>query len=161
MPNFTIRRRRKKVPERQVAPKHTEEKIDEAEEIASIESEDSLIESTISELKETKLDRTRTVPQHYENTPQRRPIAQNNRPQRQNLTRFATQTQNPASYQNCFATPRHIPNQYTRKPTMQRHVPNSRTKCGGAKLIYRSYYGAGGEHLDTRTKSILLYNHCF
>ena len=50
---------------------------------------------------------------------------------------------------------------YTRKPTMDFVNPYTQYRRGGAKIRHRSHYGAGGEHLDTRTKAALLYRHCF
>ena len=61
--------------------------------------------------------------------------------------------QNPAPTQN---RPQYPP---PRAP--QDRNPHSKRKGGGARMRYSSHYGIGGEHLDTRTKSVLLYNHCF
>ena len=161
MPNFRIRRRRKPDPEPTPAAPPQEEKIDDTEEMISESEDEAYIDKAMSDLKLSNLSRENPVPQkptpvvnqpHY--PPQRVP-------QYQKPTNVVYQNPKPASYRNQYPTHNRIPTQYTRKPTMEIANPRSKNRRGGTKIRYNTHYGAGGEHLDTRTKSIMLYNHCF
>ena len=161
MPNFTIRRRRKKVEEAppQVAP--AEEKIDNTEEYMSESSDETAIDDAMRDLKVAPAPRRENRPQYVQRRPQVVPKQEYYRPQYQNQANVVRQNPKPASYQYPNQGRPHIPDQYQRKPTMQIANPRSKTKRGGAKLRFNSHYGADGEHLDTRIKSNLLYHHCF
>ncbi len=161
MPNFTIRRRRKKVEQPQPTPKPEEKKIDETEEYMSESSDSVAIDQAMSDLKVTPLKKEQKQPQYQQREAQHRPSNQYYHPQYQKPTNVVQQTQKTASYPNQNPTRPHIPNQYQRKPTMAIHNPRSKNRRGGPSMRFSSHYGAGGEHLDTRTKSILLYHHCF
>ena len=161
MPNFKIRRRRKVVEEQPPQAPPQEEKHDEMEESYSDPSEEAAIEDAMRDLKVTKLQRSDNGPQYAERRPQVAPKQEYYRPQYQNPTNVVRQNPNPASYRYPKQARPHIPDQYQRKPTMQIANPRSKSKRGGTKLRFNSHYGTGGEHLDTRTKSILLYQHCF
>lgn len=165
MPNFKIRRRRKQVSQTpQTAPppnSPTEEKIDQMEEIISESEEERYIDNAMSDLKISKLARQDPVPQKRVQFAKRPQYAPQTVPQYQKRASVAYQQAKPASYPNQYTTQQQLPNQYTRKPTMQIANPRSKLSRGGNKLRFNSHYGADGEHLDTRTKSIMLYNHCF
>lgn len=165
MPNFKIRRRRKVVDPPPPPNPPQEEKVDHMEESMSDSSEEAAIDAALNDLSMTKLQRPQKQPSVSAPPQQRRPQVpaqpQYYRPQYQNPANVVRQQPNPASYPNRNPGRSHIPNQYTRNPTMQIQNPRSKRTQGGAKLRFTSHYGAGGEHLDTRTKSILLYNHCF
>ena len=161
MPNFTIRRRRKKVEQPEPTPKAEEMKIDETEEYMSESSDSVAIDQAMSDLKVTPLKKEQRQPQYQQREVQRRPTNQHYRPQYQKPANVVQQNPKPTSYPNRNPTRPHIPNQYQRKPTMAIHNPRHRNKRGGPSMRFSSHYGAGGEHLDTRTKSIMLYNHCF
>ena len=165
MPNFKIRRRRRKV---DPPPPEPEEKMDEAEESVSMESEEMLIDKALEGLQVSKLNRQKSVPQYQPTKPavqQRQPQVQHNlaqtRPQLQNHANVVNNRQKSASHMRHLHGRSHIPNQYTSRPTMAIQNPRSKLRRGGANMRFSSHYGAGGEHLDTRTKSVLLYNHCF
>lgn len=168
MPNFKIRRRKKIVEPPIQPPPVQEEKVDEFEETMSEPSEEMMIDAAMKELQVTPLQRRRTEPQKQHvnrvpsiSRPQKPQYTPNTRPQYKTPTNVVTPPPNPARYRQKFQAPPRIPDQYTRKPTMAIQNPRSKTRRGGAALHFSSHYGAGGEHLDTQTKSVLLYNHCF
>ena len=161
MPNFTIRRRRKKVEEAppEVAP--AEEKIDNTEEYMSESSDETAIDDAMRDLNIQPAPRTQSRPQYRQSEPPPVPKRDYTRPQYQNPTNVARQPTKYASYPQRNPTRPHIPNQYQRTPTMAIQNPRSKRKGGGTRLRFNSHYGTGGEHLDTHTKSLMLYNHCF
>ena len=161
MPNFTIRRRRKKVEEKPAPVETQEEKHDSAEEYMSESSDEVAIDEAMRDLKVTPLDRTPKRPQSRRSEPPPAPRQQYNRPHYQKPATVDRKVPNRATYLNPEPTRAHIPDQYQRKPTMAIQNPRSKTRRGGSRLRFSSHYGTGGEHLDTRTKSIMLYNHCF
>ena len=124
-------------------------------------SEEAAIDNAMKDLKVSNLERQPIKPQYRETRPQPAPQRQYTRPQYQNPSIIAHQPPKPASYTTPNPTRPRIPNQYQRTPTMAIANPRSKRTRGGAKMHFRSHYGTGGEHLDTRTKSILLYQHCF
>ena len=73
----------------------------------------------------------------------------------------APETQHPTKNRQNYRSLYHTTDPYLRKPTMQFENPLRKKRGGARKLRYNSHYGVGGEHLDTRTKSTLLYHHCF
>ena len=159
MPNFTIRRRKKPQATAPPPKPKEEEKVDEMEESYTDESEEEHIEKALGELKIQKQpQKTTTKSVRFQNEPQR-PVARH--PQYQNQTNFVPQTYSQTSNrQNVWGRPR-INDPYTRKPTMRLENSGRHRKRGGSKLRFRSHYGAGGEHLDTRTKSSMLLSYCF
>ena len=165
MPNFKIRRRRKQ--EQQPAPVNpprsepVEEKIDPNEEVLTESSEEMYIDQAMSDLKMSKVAKPDPVPQKPAPVVNRPQYPQQRRPQYQKRATPVYQNPKPASYRNPYTTQNRIHTQYTRKPTMQIQNPRSKTTRGGAKIRFGSHYGTGGEHLDTHTKSLMLYNHCF
>ena len=160
MPNFTIRRRRKKVEDPKPTPEPVETKVDETEEYMSESSDSAAIDQAMSDLKVTPLQKQQRQPQYQPREAQPVQHKQYYRPQYQKPANIVRQQPKPASYPNRNPTRPHIPNQYQRKPTMAIHNPRSKSKRGGSSMRYSTHYGYGGEHLDTRTKSVLLYNHC-
>ena len=161
MPNFTIRRRRKKVEEKPAPVETREEKIDSAEEYMSDDSDGAAIDEAMRDLKVTPLERTPKRPQSRRSEPPPAPRHQYNRPHYQNPANVVRKRPNHATYANPKPTRPHIPDQYQRNPTMAIQNPRSKTRRGGSKLRFNSHYGTGGEYLDTHTKSLMLYNHCF
>ena len=161
MPNFTIRRRRKKVEEKPAPVQPQEEKNDSVEEYMSDSSESVAIDEAMRDLKITPLDRTPKRPQSRRSEPPSAPVRQYNRPHYQNPATVDRKVPNHATYRYPKPTRPRIPDQYQRKPTMPIQNPRSKTRRGGTKLRFSSHYGTHGEHLDTRTKSVMLYNHCF
>ena len=132
------------------------------EESYTDESEEEHIEKALGELKiqkhQKQPQKTTTKSVRFQNEPQR-PVARH--PQYQNQTNFVPQTYSQTSNrQNVWGRPR-INDPYTRKPTMRLENSGRHRKRGGSKLRFRSHYGAGGEHLDTRTKSSMLLSYCF
>ena len=125
MPNFKIRRRKKKV-EPPARPTPTpEEKYDEAEESMSETSEETMIDTAMQGLEVTPLRRTNTEPQNVpaprvlpRNRPHNTQYTENSRPHYQIPTNVVTPQPKPARYSQHFQAPPHIPNQYTCKPTM-------------------------------------------
>ena len=152
MPNFKVSRKKKALVE---PPKHVvEEKVDDSEMLAS-DSSDEYIEDAIKAVKRVT----------FEEKPKPRfqvpPAPKRKLPQRQttpNVVRKPTVLEPKAPYR---LPRRRMNDPYSRKPTMDFSNPYSKYRRGGAKIRYRSHYGAGGEHLDTRTKANLLYRHCF
>ena len=161
MPNFTIRRRRKKVedPPSQAPPK--EEKIDHSEEYMSDSSDETAIDNAMRDLKVAPLERTQKQPQYRQTEARTAPKMNYSRPRSQNPANVARQPPIHARYQNQNPTRPRIPDQYQRRPTMAIQNPRSKMNRGAPKMRYSSHYGSGGEHLDTHTKSLMLYNHCF
>lgn len=162
MPNFTIRRRKKPQATAPPPKPKEEEKVDEMEESYTDESEEEHIEKALGELKiqkhQKQPQKNTTKSVRFQNEPQR-PVARH--PQYQNQTNFVPQTYSQTSNrQNVWGRPR-INDPYTRKPTMRLENSGRHRKRGGSKLRFRSHYGAGGEHLDTRTKSSMLLSYCF
>ena len=82
-------------------------------------------------------------------------------PPRRELARPVEKSEDNHNYAKHFGPPPRIGDQYTRKARMGLPVLRRRGKKRGEKLRYRSHYGSNSEHLDTRTKSYMLYNHCF
>ena len=161
MPNFTIRRRRKKVEEPPPQAPPAEEKIDYTEEYMSESSDETAINTAMRDLKIPTVQQTVKRPQYRQTEPPPAPIREYQRPQYQNPTNVAHQPTNRASYSQRNPTRPHIPNQYQRTPAMAIKNPRSKSIRGGSKLRFNSHYGTGGEHLDTHTTSLMLYNHCF
>ena len=161
MPNFTIRRRRKKVEEKPAPVETQEEKIDSGEEYMSDSSDSAAIDNAMRDLKVTPLERTPKRPHSRRSEPPHAPQRQYTRPHYQNPANVVNKVPTRATYPNPKPTRPHIPDQYQRKPTMAIQNPRSKTRRGGSRLRFSSHYGTGGEHLDTRTKSIMLYKHCF
>ena len=159
MPNFKIRRRKKSQPKVQPPPPKVEEKVDEMEESFTDESEEELLDKAIGQLSmqnKPQKPPPRTV--QYQNQPQR-PVARH--PQYQKQPTVARQVRfQPSNQQNSWGKQR-LNDPYSRMPTMRKEYPTRRNKRGGARLRFRSHYGVGGEHMDTRTKSSLLLSHCF
>lgn len=182
MPNFTIRRRKKKEqpqeqkpptqqPQRQIQrpqrpqvqptrprPPPAEEKVDPYEETIIESSDEEYIDRAMSDL---QIERPRNEPQKQhmpKRQPQYRPQTQ---PQYQERTNVVQQRPNMNKYDQHFGPTPSIRNPYNRKPTMPIHNPRHKRKVGVPKMRFRSHYGTGSEHYDTRTKSYLLYNHCF
>lgn len=165
MPNFRITRKRKQV---QVQPPPTrphtpapikqEEKFDDAEMEVTESSDEEYIDEAMSNLNiaPTELKPRNQPPPPYvpHSTPQRRPHYQER-------ATFAPQRQKPTSFDRHFGPTPRINDPYRRKPTMATPVVRPKRKSGGAKIRFRSHYGADAEHLDTRTKSMMLLNHCF
>ena len=155
MPNFKIRRKRREpVPPPQPAPVK-EEKIDDTEMEEEAVSSDTEIAEAMDRMGFDKQPRNVPVPQKVRKVgfkkappPQQRPIV--TRP-----------VQNLAPKRQDYRSLHHITDPYRRNPTMQYAKPPRKNSRGVAKLRYNSHYGLGGEHLDTRTKSTLLYHHCF
>ena len=152
MPNFKVTRRKKANVE---PPKPAvEEKVDEMEVTDSGSSDDYIDEAieavkrvTFEEQSKTRPQTTYTQPNIQPQTPNTPTIVRNHQPQ--------------APYAPPRRPQRQLNDPYTRKPAMDFSNPYTRYRQGGAKMRYRSHYGVGGEHLDTRTKTALLYSHCF
>lgn len=161
MPNFTIRRRRKKVEQPPPQAPPVEEKIDSTEEYMSEDSDETAINNAMRDLKIPPVQQTQKQPQYRQTEPPPAPKKSYPRPQYQNPPNVARQPPNHARYPNRNTTRPHIPNQYQRTPAITIKNPRSKWKGGGSKLRFNSHYGARGEHLDTHTKSLMLYNHCF
>ena len=152
MPNFKVSRRKKAVVEPQQP--NIEEKVDEME--LSEDSESSeYIDQAIADVKRVTFEeQSKTRPQTAYTQP-------NIQPQTPNTPTIVRKPQPQAPYAPPRRPQRQLNDPYSRKPTMDFSNPYTRYRQGGAKMRYRSHYGAGGEHLDTRTKSALLYSHCF
>ena len=169
MPNFTIRRRKpKKQPKEATPPPATpvaEEKIDESEMYMSESSDGDYIDAAMKDLHIAPPQQAaRPVPQRpqipppVQNQPQ---YQQNPRPQYQNPTNVVHQPPKTTSYDRHFGPTPRINDPYRRKPTIPTPYSRPNKSRRGAKIRFRSHYGAGSEHLDTRTKSLMLLNHCF
>ena len=168
MPNFTVKRRRRTnpTPQPKVEPVEVEDSKESDEMEVDIASEDEqYIEDAINDLKETNI--TSDHPITPQNTPQNNishsqpQYYQEHRPQYQKQTTYATPEQYIQPSLLKRSTQSRINDPYRRKPTMQRPYRGARSGRGGGRLRYRSHYGLEGEHLDTQTKSYLLYTHCF
>lgn len=165
MPNFRITRKRKQV---QVQPPPTrpatpppivqEEKYDNAEMEESESSDSQYIDEAMANL---NIAPSRSRPRNPPAPPNTPHYTQKRRPHNQERTTLVPQRQKPASYDRHFGPTPRIGDPYRRKTTMTREVVRPKKKSGGAKIRFRSHYGADAEHLDTRTKSIMLLNHCF
>jgi len=159
MPSFTVRRRkpRPKTP----PPEEPKEEVNMEEK----ESDEELMseDSDTSEYLDEAFEAMKMEPK----TPQRRKVhfEPPNAPKREPQRRFSTafEPRRPVNRQPLPAQnpQRRMNDPYTRKPTMINEISRSRLKRGGGKLRYTSHYGLAGEHLDTRTKATLLYQHCF
>ena len=165
MPNFTVKRRRrnKAPPQPEVEPVEPEESKESDEIEVDVTSEDErYIEAAIHDLKQTQI-----TPNPPHNTPQTeyyysQPQSyENTDPHYENQTTVATPEQYIPPSLPTPAPQRRINDPYRRKPTMERPNRGARSGRGGGRLRYRSHYGLEGEHLDTQTKSYLLYTHCF
>ena len=165
MPNFTIRRKKKNVQPQAAppAPKrpqpvYQEEKVDETEEYMSDSSSEEYIDAAMKDLKISQPQNRPQNPPPVQNRPQYPPQSMPHYPQRANVA-----PQRPVSnhYGKHFGPTPTITDPYLRKPTMQTPYSRPQQKKRSAKIRFRSHYGAGSEHLDTRTKSLMLYSHCF
>lgn len=165
MPNFTIRRRKPKKPVQHVQkppePQPVEEKIDETE-MEYVESSDE--EYITAAMQDLKLERQPSPPPR----PQNRPTTQKRvhfdprtEPQYKKPAIVAQQPVKAASYARHFGPTKLNNDPYTRRPTMPRPYLRPPKKKGVPRMRFRSHYGVGAEHLDTRTKSNMLLNHCF
>ena len=159
MPSFTVRRRkpRPKTP----PPEEPKEDVD-------MEGKES-DEEVLSDLSDTSeyLDEAFEAMKLEPKTPQTKKVRFEppNAPKKEPQPRFSSAFV-PQRLPNRQPLPAQTPqyrinDPYTRKPTMRNEFPRARQKRGGGKLRYSSHYGLAGEHLDTRTKANLLYNHCF
>ena len=172
MPNFRITRKRKTVeppppPTRPVTPALVpeEEKYDETEMEMSESSDEDYIDEAMSQL---KVEQSQARPRQTETRP-RNPLPQGKvphytperGPQLQKRTTFAPQEQKPTSFDKHFGPTPRINDPYRRMPTIQRPVVRRKPKRRGDRLRFRSHYGTDAELLDTRTKSMMLLNHCF
>ena len=165
MPNFTIRRKKKKVslPEPKPVqpppqPVYQEEKIDEGEEFMSESDSEEYIEAALNKLKMTEQKNRPQNPPPVQSRPQYPPQKQPHYPQRANL---APQRPVTDQYAKHFGPTKNIRDPYRRKPTMRNPYSRPQQKKRSTKIRFRSHYGAGSEHLDTRTKALMLYSHCF
>ena len=155
MPNFKIRRKRREVPPPQPPQPVKEEKVDDAEMSVSEESSDPGVSEAMSKLGFEN-------PAKIEQPPRKvRKVGFQTPPQQQKPAIPAQQNQFPARNRQNYTSLYHTTDPYRRKPTMQYSNPHRRKPGGARKLRYNSHYGMGGENLDTRTKSTLLYHHCF
>ena len=169
MPNFTIRRRKPKVqatpPSPPVPEPVKEEKVDPSEMYLSDSSEEDYIDAAMNDLHIAPPQQAaRPVPQRPQNPPpaKRQPqYHQNPRPQYKNPTSLVQQPPKATSYDRHFGPTPRINDPYRRKPTMPTPYVRPNKSRRGAKIRFRSHYGAGSEHFDTRTKSLMLLNHCF
>ena len=152
MPNFKISRRKKAIVEPQKPP--VEEKVDDSEMMAS-DSSDEYIQDAIKAVKRVTFEEK---PKPRFNTFQPAPKTLPQRPNPPKVDRKPVVLEPKQPYR---PPRRRMNDPYIRKPTMDFANPHSKYRRGGAKMRYRSHYGAGGEHLDTRTKANLLYTHCF
>ena len=152
MPNFTIRRKKKKVvePAPEILPEPAPTEVSESEDFDS--AEDRYIDDVLDEAKE-EIEPQRPVRQpRYE--PQRRvhfqePVNPARRPPMP-----VQQYRKPAPLS-------HLADPYRREPTMAcapRERPRGR---GRQKFRYSTHYGIDGDVLDTRAKASMLYTHCF
>ena len=152
MPNFKVSRKKKALVEPQKPI--VEEKVDNTE-MATSDSSDEYIADAIQAVKRVT----------FEEKPKprfQRPIVPTKRMPQRPIAPNVVRKPNIPQPQQPYRPPRRRMNDpYTRKPTMDFANPYSKYRRGGAKLRFRSHYGAGGEHLDTRTKANLLYSHCF
>ena len=155
MPNFKIRRKRRDPPAPQPPPPVKEEKIDDAEMSVSEESSDPGVSAAMSKLG------FENPPQNPEPPQKVRKVGFQSIPPSQKPAIPAPETQHPTRNRQNYRSQYHITDPYRRKPTMQYENPLRKKRGGARKLRYNSHYGVGGEHLDTRTKSTLLYHHCF
>ena len=159
MPSFTVRRRKPRpetpTPEKPKEDVNMEEK-DSDEELVSEDSDTSeYLDEAFEAMKlEPKTPQTKKVRFEPPNAPKREP-------RRRFSTAFVPQRPYNRQPLPAQAPQRRINDPYTRKPTMRNEFPRARQKGGGGKLRYTSHYGLAGEHLDTRTKANLLYQHCF
>lgn len=152
MPNFTIRRKKKKVvepaPEKQPEPDPPEE----SEESFDSVLEDRFVDDLLDEAKEEIEPPEPVRRPHY--PPQRRvhfqePVNPAARPPRP-----VQQYRQPVPL-NQLADP------YRRKPTMA-DPPRQRSRGRAReKFRYSTHYGMNGGVLDTHTKARMLYTHCF
>ena len=152
MPNFTIRRRKRAQPEpKEETPSDVEEKVDETE-MSDSSDEQAYLDKAIEDLKKVTInDNVETIPQSPT-----RSEAHSEKPPR--LERGYTRNE---QYRPQYRQPNRMNDPYRYNPTMDYQIPSSKHRRGGTKMRFSSHYGLGGEHLDTRTKSALLYQHCF
>ena len=158
MPNFTVRRKKK--PKAQFdlerpktpAPIVPEEKESDEE---SMSTDSSYIDEVVTELKNTRIAPKKEVPQYK---PQSAPVS---RPQYRKLPKGAQTLYGETDNRPQYRAPVKMNDPYLRKPTMEIRSRTSNHRRGGSKLRYSSHYGMAGDRLDTRTKSYMLYNHCF
>ena len=158
MPNFTVRRKKKpkvqfdlerpKTP----APIVPEEKESDEE---SMSTDDSYIDEVVDEIKKTTIATKTEAPQYK---PQYTPVS---RPQYEKLPKGNQTLYNKTNNQPQYRRPVQMNDPYRRKPTMEITSRTSKHRRGGSRLRYSSHYGMAGDRLDTRTKSYMLYNHCF
>ena len=165
MPNFTIRRKKKQVntpgPNPAPPPPQTanqEEKVDETEEYMSTSDSEEYIEAALQKLELEKKETRPQYPPQRERRPQYPPQTQ---PHYQKPANVVPQRPALNKYDQHFGPTTNIRDPYRRKPTMQNPYSRPRQKKRSAKIRFRSHYGAGSEHLDTRTKALMLYSHCF
>ena len=169
MPNFRITRKRKpalvlepvqKQPTRPSTPPPVtqEEKYDDSEMEMSESSDEPYIDRAMSQL---NMEQAQTRPRNHLPPPNTPHSTSQKRPQVDRRATFAPQLTKPTSFEKHFGPTPRINDPYRRKPTMQRPVVRRKAKSGGARIRFRSHYGADAEHLDTRTKSLMLLNHCF
>jgi hypothetical protein len=152
MPRFKIGRKAKPqvAPPATVAPEHKADVMEESFE--SSEDETQELEHALDELS------VRPEPQR----PQSRPLTYpEKRPHRLQPTTPAPTQPKRVHFDNYGRPPPHMPHPVYRKPTMPNPPIRPVRGRGKSKISYRSHYGAGGEYLDTRSKAVLLYNHCF
>ena len=155
MPNFKIRRKRREPPAPQPPPPVKEEKVDDTEMSMSEESSDPGVTAAMSKLGFENPPRNPEPPRKV------RKVGFQSTPQPQKPAIPAQQNQFSARNRQNYRSLYHTTDPYRRVPTMQYENPLRKKKGGARKMRYHSHYGVGGEHLDTRTKSTLLYHHCF
>ena len=147
MPNFKVSRRRKTNVEQN--PPEVEEKIDDSE-MQVEESDDEYIDQAIEAVKRVRFEEPTPKPKPRPRFPEPTPRRQPQYPIHPNVAQKPLVLEPKKPYR---PPRRRMNDPYTRKPTMDFPNPYSKYRRGGAKLRYRSHYGPGGEHLDTRTKA--------
>ena len=166
MPRFKIKRKKKvtfeeptKVEPMDTSVEPTETKIDDSETTIDengmeTDASDSL-ESVTRSVQSMKVD---SEPQSVATKPQYQPQQPRYEQPSANVARQDPYRYNngPRPSRNAYAT-----NQLYRKPTMPNPHVRPKRRTSNRRLTFRSHYGPGGEHLDTRTKAQLLYQHCF
>ena len=155
MPNFRIRRKKREPPALEPPPLVQEEKIDNTEMSVDEESSDPGVSAAMNQLGFEKPPVVPPPPQKVRN------VGFKKAPPPQKPAIVAPETKVSSRNRPNYPSLYHVTDPYRRKPTMQFENPLRKKRGGARKLRYNSHYGMGGEHLDTRTKSTLLYHHCF
>ena len=152
MPNFKIRRKRKKP-----LPEPQKDEVETPAEITEVETPDDGL--TLDEhFDELQLEKE----PHFPKKPRETPVYQQERPvRRHNHTTFTGYPSKPVQYNAPYPYRQPVRTPYLGQPRMQTPPNRPQQLKGRRQMRFRSHYGFNGEYYDTQTKARMLLNTCF